>query len=535
MRALSISTGLKLGLLMAVLAVLATTQPARPALANFGYVAVSASDTHTCGLTSAGGVRCWGDNLYGQLGDGTAGNENRQPTPGDVVGLTSGVEAIATGYSYSCALLQTGSVKCWGQNAVGQLGDGTFIDRASPVDVVGLAGTATAIAAGSGAHTCALLADTTAQCWGNNYLGQLGNGTASNEDPPNVGNPVPGLVCADASCSAPLSGVVQIVPGYGDTCALVEDDALTPGYGVKCWGGLWVGEAVGAGDPLYCGNQYGSYCETTPKDLIGLASGFTAIAMGPSHRCVITSAGGAQCWGLNNLGQLGSGSTNFIESSLQSVVGLSSGVVKIAAGLDKSCAITDTGALKCWGNPYLGDGSLVPQNTPVDVCADAACSGPFSDAIDVSIDTYYHSCAVNADGYVKCWGFNFYGQVGTGSIDPYPDAVPLPADLRQDTDGDGCIDLSEVQTAPGSQFEGGLRNPKDPWDYFDPTDDGMVRMVDIMMVVMHYGSSTGDPGYDTRYDRTYAGPYPWSLGPPDGNISIADIMAVIRQFAHDCV
>ena len=535
MRALSISTGLKLGLLLAVLAVLATTQPARPALANFGYVAVSAGDNHTCGLTSAGGVRCWGNNQYGQLGDGTSGAyDYNRPVPEDVIALTSGVTAMSAGFNFNCALMESGGVKCWGQNSIGELGDGTFVDRSTPVDVVGLAGNATAISAGAGAFACALLEDTTMQCWGNNYLAQLGNGTASNEDPPNVGNPVPGFVCADATCAAPLSGVTAIVAGNGETCALIEDDALTPGYGVKCWGGLFYGEATNPGPDLQCGNLSGGYCATTPKDIPAFPSSVTAIAVASSHKCVLTVAGGVKCWGGNLNGQLGNSTGNLVELTPLDVIGLATGVTRIAAGLATTCAITNTSALKCWGSPFLGHGTELGAVHPVDVCADAACSGTFSDAIDVSVGSYFHTCAVTTAGFVKCWGYNFRGELGTGAVESFLTPTLTPVDLHEDSDGDGCVDLSEAQTAPGSERSGGLRNPKDPWDYFDPTGDGMIRIVDIMMVIARYGSSTGDPGYDTRYDRTHAGPYPWSLGPPDGNISIADIMAAIRQFGHDC-
>lgn len=140
-----------------------------------GVVAIAAGGSHTCALTTGGGVKCWGWNGDGQLGDGTTSNRS---TPVDVAGLTNGVAAIVAGYRHTCALTTGGGVKCWGRNADGQLGDGTWTGRTTPVDVAGLTEGVVAIAAG-GSHTCALTARGGIKCWGWDGYGQIGLGTSA--------------------------------------------------------------------------------------------------------------------------------------------------------------------------------------------------------------------------------------------------------------------------------------------------------------------------------------------------------------------
>ncbi len=145
-----------------------------------GVSAIAAGFYHTCALTAGGGVKCWGWNKFGQLGDGTTTDRT---TPVDVSGLTSGVSAIAAGHAHTCALTSGGEVKCWGNSWVAERGDGTIIDRTRPVDVSGLTGGVSAIAAG-GAHTCALTSSGGVKCWGYNKYGEVGDGTTTDRTTP---------------------------------------------------------------------------------------------------------------------------------------------------------------------------------------------------------------------------------------------------------------------------------------------------------------------------------------------------------------
>lgn len=151
-----------------------STSPVSVIGLSSGAVAVAAGDCHTCALLSSGGVQCWGDNSDGQLGDG--GISLYSYIPVTVIGLTSGVATLTTGGRYTCALLVTGAVQCWGYNAWGEVGNGGTENTLTAVSITALSSAVVDLAAG-GHHNCALFPDGSVQCWGQNLLGQLGNGT----------------------------------------------------------------------------------------------------------------------------------------------------------------------------------------------------------------------------------------------------------------------------------------------------------------------------------------------------------------------
>lgn len=193
-----------------------------------GASGIAAGGSHTCALSgAAGNVKCWGMNWSGELGDGTTTSRS---VPVDVAGLTSRVIAVAAGGQHTCALTAGGSLKCWGNNSKGQLGDGTTTKRTTPVNVMTLTSGVIAVAVGED-HTCALTAGRGLKCWGNNSKGQLGDGTTTNR-----------LAPVDVVTLG--SGVSLIAAGYLHTCA------LTIAGGAKCWGDNTAGQlGDGTGKP----------------------------------------------------------------------------------------------------------------------------------------------------------------------------------------------------------------------------------------------------------------------------------------------
>jgi len=298
-----------------------------------GAATVAAGFEHTCALLTDGRVMCWGHNGYGQLGDG-GGSGQFSDVPVRVRKLRGAI-AIAAGSFHTCAVLDTGRAKCWGNNSNGQLGDGTTDQRSIPVVVMGRVA---AIAAGF-AHTCALLTTRQLMCWGYNGAGQLGIGSfyGTYSLPKDVVNP---------------SGVEYAAVAAGD----LHSCAVTVGARAKCWGGNGYGQlGIDSKTP-----------KNEPQRVLRL-SDVIAIAGGNNHTCAVSGAN-AKCWGSNIFGQLGIGTTTDSLTPVR-VQGLS-GVVGIATGQAHTCALLTNGPVKCWGrNSFgqLGDGTEEDQLTPVRV------------------------------------------------------------------------------------------------------------------------------------------------------------------------
>lgn len=411
---------------------------------------VSAGMNHTCAIMEGGVLKCWGDNFYGQLGDGTTIDK---PYPVDVINLGSPVVAVSAGNYHTCAVLATGALKCWGINYFGQLGDGTTEMRPTPVAVSGLGSGVVAVSAG-GAHTCARLITNALKCWGRNSDGQLGNGTVNTN-----ANSFP----LDVSGMTTNTAAVSI--GENHTCA------LTTGGGVKCWGDNSSGQLgdnsttdrsspvdvynlssgttgidsgrlhtcalVNGGVKCWGNNAYGQLGNGTlvnekiPVDVSGLTSGAAAVDAGWGHTCARTTSQGLLCWGYNNSGTLGDGTTTSQSVPLQ-VPSLETGVTEVSAGTYHTCAIQSE-LLKCWGdNPdgQLGDGTVTNQTMPRDVIGLNSGVGSLSAG-------GFHTCALLSAGGLKCWGDNFYGQLGDGTTVHHS----IPDDVI-DLDGETILEVS---------------------------------------------------------------------------------------------
>jgi alpha-tubulin suppressor-like RCC1 family protein len=354
---------------------------------------ISAGLSHTCAVVD-GGVKCWGRNIVGQLGDGTTSG---RPKPVNVIGLTSGVASVSAGSGHTCAVTTAGGVKCWGRNTYGQLGDGTTNNSPVPVDVAGLTSGVAMVSAGD-THTCAVTTAGGVKCWGRNLNGQLGNASITNSPTP---VDVVGLSSGAASVSA----------GSTYSCA------VTVAGGADCWGDNSSGQ-LGNGDPM-------NGSTLTPVAVYGMTSGVSAVSTGDDHACALRTASGAtsagvRCWGAGGVGQLGNGA-NASSSAPVPVSTLTIGVKAVDAGSNHTCAIKSNGGIRCWGydaKSQLGDGGTANQNKPVAVVGLA--NGNAGVAAGGS-----HTCVITGQGGVKCWGDNSFGQLGDGTHT----SSPAPVDV----------------------------------------------------------------------------------------------------------
>ena len=544
---MTLRTATLVGLALATIMVATVLAPEGGPTAASGVtvatVGAGSASGHTCVVTATGGVKCWGRNGFGQLGDGTTID---RLTPVDVVSLETDVLSVSMGNGHTCALTSTGGVKCWGRNTFGQLGDGQTCGSVctTAVDVVGLGDGAAGVAAGY-VHSCALTTAGGVMCWGNNFHGQLG-----------IGGPLGIFRTTPVEIFQLASGATAVAAGDWHTCA------VTAAGGVKCWGEDIFGQL---GDGACCINR------TAPVNVSGLSSGITEVAAGAVHTCAVTTAGDVKCWGQNDFGQLGDGTT-IDRLAPVDVVSLATGVVSVRMGNGHTCALTSTGGVKCWGrntDGQLGDGTAMNQPLPMDV------SGLASGAAAVGGGST-HTCALTTAGNVECWGRNSYGQLGDGTfmnrttpvslvgLKPTPTPTitdtptitptPTPKSPDGDTDGDtilngsdldddndGCTDVQENGL---DETLGGRRNPHNPNDFYDvlgpgaalPTDGVIDLPNDILGVIQRF-SPTGAPPYDVQFDRgPSAGPNPWNMTAPDGVIDLAnDILGVILQFNHSCL
>jgi len=391
--------------------------------------ALTMGDSHVCVLLDNGSVECWGFNFSGALGDGT---QTARPTPADASGLNHVRQIDAQGFT-TCAVLSNGSAVCWGDNANGKISASAGSTVLSPVAVPGLRSVAE-IKVGNG-FGCALLANGSVSCWG---------------APPNT----QGVAYATPAPVSGLSNVAAIVAGYPFACALLADGSAwcfgtniagrlgTPGYqssltpvAVANLAGTVLAAGISAGNNHNCAlrsnglmacwgaNNNGQIGDGTsgnnrlvPTAVPGI-SNVIGMALGGSHTCALIADGTVRCWGSNQNGQVGNGSTATAVSSPALVIGIGDAIA-ITGGFIHTCALLASGGIKCWGDN--GSGELGNNQSggisalPVSVLNLDGTA--FADALQVTTSLEPTTCALSVDGTERCWGYNEDGELGAGFI-----------------------------------------------------------------------------------------------------------------------
>jgi alpha-tubulin suppressor-like RCC1 family protein len=339
---------------------------------------------HTCAVKTSATVFCWGDNAGGQLGDSST--VDRQ-TPVQVrvtsTAFLSGIVQVAAGDVHSCALRTDGTVWCWGRNASGQLGDSTTTQKLIAVQVSNLTGISH-IAAGWD-HTCGVKAlDGSVWCWGAGERGQLGNGISGSNYRSTMAVQVMNI-----------TGATQVGAGERHTCARTSDGSAW------CWGEGGFGQL---------GNNAtsDSALPVQVRDNVSNLGGVSEIAVGQAHACARIGTSAVWCWGGGNSGQLGNAQSNNSVRAVQ--VSNLTNPAALALGSGHSCATLTTGSEVCWGlgtSGQLGNGASASTNQPVNVSALAGVVATGNGGT--------HSCAALETETTLCWGADPQGQLGNGS------------------------------------------------------------------------------------------------------------------------
>jgi len=518
-----------------------------------GVSRISSGGYHTCALSAGGAAGCWGNNQHGQLGDGS---------------LTSGVIDVGTGVYHTCAAMSGGGVKCWGRNSSGQLGNGGTADSTAPVDVIGLSGAVAvdgaknfscALTSAGGVkcwglgygsapadvpgltsgvaaislghlHACALTTAGAVKCWSDNAYGQLGDGLAC--------GPVCGIPVQPVGLTA---GVASVTAGAYRSCAAMTDGTA------RCWGANFQG-ALGSGDFITATTPV-TVVDTvwkpapTPTPCPGACPTPTPTPSGPpltgldwsigvdldgdgTYECSTRDGGSPECYVVSGVPFSVTASLDALSAADPEWIGYD--VVMGYAGVASSNAVqvlwpecTDPAFAYPPGTIAHGCGLFGGFYTTDYVGPIASnaftCSGPGT----VSLKHGNGKTGLLLQSFAYEYEGNPSSEVLTINC-----LAPLA-----DEDGDGCTNAQEVSAFPTN---GGKRNPVNPWDYFNPTYDGLNRTDDILAVVRQYAVDGGQEGYTTGTDRMDLGADAWDLGPPDGRQRTDDILASVGQFYHDC-
>ncbi|MFO7563278.1 MAG: hypothetical protein R6X02_11600 [Enhygromyxa sp.] len=408
----------------------------RPVAVSLGPVRdLALGDRHSCALRSDGKVSCWGDDAGGALGQGESDDGAGQARTGvrRVLELNDVVD-LASGDGFSCAVRKSGQLACWGRNDHGQLGDASPEPSRPMPRPVGKIDDATAVAAAA-AQACVVRASGAVLCWGVNDKGQLGRPAGPDQVRP---MPVPKLDDAidvtlgfEHGCALRRSGEVlcwgsdaegQLGDGagsrggkvaqLGDATALdagrAHTCALRRSGAVSCWG---------ANNQGQIGNSAGAAQLKVPVQVptaVTRVGDATQIALGPDHGCARKRDGAVVCWGRNDLGQLGSGTSSNVWTSRVPVKDLR-GVSSLDVGPVHACAAMGE-RVACWGDNAAGQGGFAAPSATI---PSIGVTGLEVASLALGRD---HSCARLRSGEVACWGSNEHGQLGDGGrmISPRP-------------------------------------------------------------------------------------------------------------------
>jgi alpha-tubulin suppressor-like RCC1 family protein len=340
-----------------------------------GIKQLAAGGEFTCALLTNGGIRCWGRNDEGVLGDNTTVSTTSPPLVNAVSNI-SDITSISAGGATVCALRSGGTARCWGANGSGQLGTGTTTNIANLMGPdVALSGVKAITT--TGATTCALLSDKTVRCWGAGDLGELGDGTTS------VYRATPDVPVVGLTNGAAVSG----------TCALLDTT------GMVCWGGNG-GGTLGDGTGM---------SSSVPVNVLGLTN-VISMGAGSSHACAIASDG-VHCWGFNAFGQCGEGRQ--LRTLYEPSMSVLTNAKSVGVGAMHTCALLNSGFVRCWGensSGAVGDGTTTTER--IEPVAVAGLSGVASLTVGG-----VHNCALRDSGEIYCWGGNGFGQLGDGTFD----------------------------------------------------------------------------------------------------------------------
>ena len=393
--------GLAGAALIPLAVILGSLMPQAAIARSHGAAGIAAGNAHSCAIENDRAY-CWGENDYGQLGDGRT-TDSSVPVPVTTTGALAGkkltqISAGGGGGLDTCALDSTGAAYCWGSNYDGGLGDGNGSAGSSTVPVAvstlgALAGKKlTQISTGSNG-ACVLDSAGAAYCWGDNDFGEAGDGSTSSSSSP---------VAVDTKGALAGRKLTQISAGFEDTCAL---DSAGAAY---CWGDNYYWE-LGDGH----GGSNGDYSSVpVPVNTTGALAGktLTQISAGWWYGCALDSAGTAYCWGYGALGSTGTSRVPVAVDARGALAGHP--LSQISAGLGETCALARTGAAYCWGDNAdgeLGDGSTASSVIPVAVDKRGALAGKILTEVAAGA---FHACAADDAGAVYCWGDNNQGDLG---------------------------------------------------------------------------------------------------------------------------